>query len=98
MSGPLPSRLRIGPDSRRFGNNSQWTRTLDQNYAIDAISSAALNLDATLDDVGNFTGLISSGQSDEFGYEPLYRLTELSQGSSVLEHFDGDATSNRRPS
>jgi hypothetical protein len=55
-------------------------------------------LDATLNDVGNFTGLISSGQSDEFGYEPLYRLTELSQGSSVLEHFDGDATSNRRPS
>ena len=95
MSGPLPSRLRIGPDSRRFGNGSQWTRTLDQNYAIDAISSAALNLDATLDDVGNFTGLNSSGQSYEFGYDPLYRLTDLSQGSSVLEHFDYDATGNR---
>jgi RHS repeat-associated protein len=95
VSGPLPSRLRIGPDSRRFGNNSQWTRTLDQNYAIDAISSAALNLDATLDDVGNFTGLISSGQSYQFGYDPLYRLTELRQGSSVLEHFDYDATGNR---
>ena len=95
MSGPLPSRLRIGPDSRRFGNNSQWTRTLDQNYAIDAISSAALNLDATLDDVGNFTGLITSGQSYQFGYDPLYRLSELRQGSSVLEHFDYDATGNR---
>ena len=35
-----------------FGNGSQWTRTLDQNYAIDAITSAALSLDATLDDAG----------------------------------------------
>lgn len=95
MSGPLPSRHRIGPDSRRFGNGSQWTRTLDQNYAIDAISSAALNLDATLDDVGNFTGLNSSGQSYDFVYDPLYRLTDLIQGSSVLEHFDYDATGNR---
>ncbi|HRD73494.1 MAG TPA: hypothetical protein PK216_10770, partial [Aquimonas sp.] len=68
-----------------FGNGSQWTRALDQNYAIDAISSAALNLDATLDDVGNFTGLNSSGQSYQFGYDPLYRLTDLIQGSSVLE-------------
>jgi len=78
-----------------FGNGSQWTRALDQNYAIDAISSAALNLDATLDDVGNFTGLNSSGQSYQFGYDPLYRLTDLIQGSSVLEHFDYDATGNR---
>jgi hypothetical protein len=53
------------------------------------------NLDATLDDAGNFTGLISIGQSDEFGDDPLYRFTELSQGSSVLEHFDYDATGNR---
>lgn len=95
MSGPLSSRHRIGPDSRGFGNGSQWTRTLDQNYAIDAISSAALNLDATLDDVGNFTGLNSSGQAYDFVYDPLYRLTDLIQGSRVLEHFDYDATGNR---
>jgi len=38
---------------------------------------------------------ISSNQSYPFGDDPLYRLTDLSQGSSVLEHFDDDATGNR---
>ena len=38
---------------------------------------------------------IRSNQSYPFGDDPLYRLTDLSQGSSVLEHFDDDATGNR---
>ena len=36
-----------------------------------------------------------SNQIYQFGYDPLYRLTDLRQGSSVLEHFDYDATGNR---
>jgi YD repeat-containing protein len=34
-------------------------------------------------------------QRYQIDYDPLYRLTDLSQGSSVLEHFDYDATGNR---
>lgn len=34
-------------------------------------------------------------QSYHIDYDPLYRLTDLIQGSSVLEHFDYDATGNR---
>ena len=41
---------------------------------------------------------ISSGQCYPFDDDPLYRLTELSQGSSVLEHFDDAASFHRKAS
>lgn len=34
-------------------------------------------------------------QRYQIGYDPLYRLTDLSQGSTLLEHFGYDATGNR---
>ena len=34
-------------------------------------------------------------QRYQIGYDPLYRLTDLIQGSTLLEHFDYDATGNR---
>ena len=63
-----------------FANGKTLTKTYDQNYDIDAIVSTAtggLNLDYSVDEVGNIVGVNQTvaGTSTPFGlaYDKLYR-------------------------
>ena len=82
-----------------FANGKTLTKTYDQNYDIDAIVSTAtggLNLDYSLNEVGNITGVVQSGTQFNLIYDKLYRLTDVKdQNSALIEGFAYDATGNR---
>jgi RHS repeat-associated protein len=86
----------FGPPTRMvYANGSEWTRALDADYRIDRITTPAFDYDYTLDAVGNITDIAQGAASRSFEYDDLYRLTEMKQGTSVLEGFGYDATGNR---
>ena len=82
-----------------FQNGKTLTKTYDQNYDIDAIVSTAtggLNLDYSVDEVGNITGVNQSGTQFNLSYDKLYRLTDVKAANNALiEGFTYDATGNR---
>ncbi len=95
-----------------FANGKTLTKTYDQNYDIDAIVSTAtggLNLDYSVDEVGNITGVNQTfaGTLTPFGltYDKLYRLTAVNiinpptvppTPPTPIEVFTYDATGNRQ--
>lgn len=98
---PLISQVQhapFGPATRlQYASGAVWQRALDADYRIDTLSSPGFSYDYTLDAVGNVVGLGTGSTDVEFGYDDLYRLTELSEpkATSPLESFGYDATGNR---
>lgn len=93
------SYLPFGPiASMTWATGTTQTRTHDQNYWIDQISSSnltGLQADFTLDDLGNITGISDGVNENTYQYDALYRLTgKLVGGQSVLS-YAYDATGNR---
>ena len=82
-----------------FANGKTLTKTYDQNYDIDAIVSTAtggLNLDYSVDEVGNIIGVNQSGTQFNLTYDKLYRLTNVkAQNNALIEGFTYDAAGNR---
>jgi RHS repeat-associated protein len=82
-----------------FANGKTLTKTYDQNYDIDAIVSTAtggLNLDYSVDEVGNIVGVNQAGTQFNLSYDKLYRLTDVKAANNALiEGFTYDATGNR---
>ncbi len=88
----------FGPATRlEYAGGAVWQRALDADYRIDTLSSPGFSYDYTLDAVGNVVGLGTGSADIEFGYDDLYRLTELGEPAapSPLESFGYDATGNR---
>ncbi len=94
------SYLPFGPVSQiTFQNGKTLTKTYDQNYDIDSIVSTAtngLNLDYSVDEVGNIIQITQSGAVFNLAYDKLYRLTSVAdQNLTLIENFSYDATGNR---
>lgn len=94
----------FGPlNTIRFNSGRTLTKTYDQNYAIDQITSSAaggLTLDFTPDVMGNIVNASSSiapATPDRvYGYDPLYRLRNVqSGGGAPLEAYTYDKTGDR---
>jgi RHS repeat-associated protein len=86
-----------------WGNASTSLRTYDQNYGIDSINSSqatGLDLDFTLDEVGNIVAISDSiGGSppdNSYTYDDLNRLTDVDGPGPVnVEQYSYDAIGNR---
>ncbi len=80
------SYLPFGPVNQiSFANGKTLTKSYDQNYDIDAIVSTAtggLNLDYSVDEVGNIVGVNQSGTQFNLSYDKLYRLSSCSRPNS----------------
>lgn len=96
--------LPFGPATQfTFGNGRVLAKAFDQNYGIAGITDSALDgmdLDYTLDAVGNVTGLaerMTGGNTATraIDYDGLDRLTALKDGASTVQAFTYDATGNR---
>ena len=93
----------FGPVKRiTWGNGATSQRNYDQNYWIDSINSSqptGLDLDFTLDPVGNITGIsdVIGGMppNNTYTYDPLYRLVDIDTPSSNVETYTYDAIGNR---
>jgi RHS repeat-associated protein len=86
-----------------FGNGRTLTKSYDQDYAIDQITSSVaggLTLDFGVDVMGNITkasGTINPATPDRsYAYDPLYRLTSAQTGAaSPLEAYTYNKTGDR---
>jgi RHS repeat-associated protein len=93
----------FGPlNTLTFGNGRILTKTYDQNYAIDKITSSGLGgltLDFNVDVMGNITNVsqtIAPPTPDRtYGYDPLYRLTTVQAGANHLEDYTYNRTGDR---
>ena len=84
------SYLPFGPiASYTLGNGQTITRTYDANYALTDVVSPALNLHFARDAMGNITALGNAPGAnpavESYSYDPLYRLTGLTDGSGNVE-------------
>ena len=91
--------LPFGPmTSYRLGHQI-ITRSYDANYALTDITSAALNLHFARDPLGNITALGNapgaSPATETYTYDPLYRLTGISDGGTALESYTYSPTGDR---
>jgi RHS repeat-associated protein len=86
-----------------FGNGRRLTKTYDSDYAIDKIvssNSTGLVIDGTVDVLGNLTNASSTvganPPTQQYQYDPLYRLTNVQNGSGTsLASFTYDLTGDR---
>ncbi len=85
-----------------WGNGATSLRSYDQNYWIDSINSSqatGLDLEFTLDAVGNITGLsdviAGSPPNNVYGYDALHRLKTVNTPTALAEAFTYDAIGNR---
>ncbi len=86
-----------------FNNGRRQTKSYDQNYGIDAISSTSaggLTLDFSLDAVGNVQDASSAlgltPPTQRYRYDDLYRLTEVdSATAAILEGYTYAKTGDR---
>lgn len=84
------SYLPFGPiASYTLGNGQTITRTYDANYALTDVVSPALNLHFARDAMGNITALGNAPGAnpavESYSYDPLYRLTGLTDGNGNVE-------------
>jgi RHS repeat-associated protein len=84
------SYLPFGPIANyTLGNGQTITRTYDANYALTDVVSPALNLHFARDATGNITALGNAPganpATETYSYDPLYRLTGLTDGNGNVE-------------
>jgi RHS repeat-associated protein len=94
------SYLPFGPVlSYTLGNGQQVTRTYDANYAFTDVVSPALAIHIARDAVGNVVALGNAPganpATETYGYDPLYRLTDVVDGISTAQAFTYNATGDR---
>jgi RHS repeat-associated protein len=94
----------FGPQNAlTFGNGRTLTKAYDNDYAIDKIVSSNANglvVDATVDVLGNLSNASSAvgaaPPTQQYQYDPLYRLTNVQNGSGTsLLSFSYDSTGDR---
>jgi len=94
------SYLPLGPvSSYTLGNGQVITRSYDTNYALTDLTSSALNLHFARDAMGNITaeGAASGANpaTEAYSYDPLYRLTGITDGTTSIEGLTYNETGDR---
>jgi RHS repeat-associated protein len=106
MSGdpvPLVSGVSYSPfgpvNTITFANGRTLSKTYDKDYAISTIASSDPNgfaLNATVDALGNLTGATASSNTRSYHYDPMYRLTQVQDGTGAqLEGYSYNGTGDR---
>ncbi len=93
----------FGPIKRiTWASGATSERNYDQNYWIDSINSSqadGLDLEFTLDAVGNITGISDvlggTPPNNSYTYDALYRLIDVDVPGSNVETYTYDAIGNR---
>ncbi|HEV2680309.1 MAG TPA: RHS repeat-associated core domain-containing protein, partial [Rhodanobacter sp.] len=94
------SYLPFGPiSSYTLGNGQTVTRTYDANYQLTDLTSPALALHFNRDVLGNIIALGNapgaSPATETYSYDPLYRLTGISDAGAALESYTYSPTGDR---
>jgi len=94
------SYLPFGPiSSYTLGNGQVVTRTYDANYQLTDLTSPALALHFNRDALGNIIALGNapgaSPATETYGYDPLYRLTGITDAGTALESYTYSPTGDR---
>ena len=94
------SYLPFGPVSGyTLGNGQVVTRTYDANYALSDLISPALNLHFARDLMGNIyaegNAPGANPAAENYGYDPLYRLKSVAQGTTTIQSFTYNPTGDR---
>jgi len=94
------SYLPFGPvASYTLGNGQNVTRTYDANYALSDLTSPAMSLHFARDAMGNITaeGSVPGANpaTESYGYDPLYRLKTVTDGSTPLQSFTYNPAGDR---
>ncbi|HVI56034.1 MAG TPA: RHS repeat-associated core domain-containing protein [Luteibacter sp.] len=92
--------LPFGPVlSYTLGNGQVITRTYNANYAVTDVVSPALALHFSRDAMGNISAIGNASganpATEAFGYDPLYRLTTVTDGATAVEGFTYNQTGDR---
>lgn len=92
--------LPFGPVlSYTLGNGQVITRTYNANYAVTDVVSPALVLHFARDAMGNISAIGNASganpATEAFGYDPLYRLTTVTDGATAVEGFTYNQTGDR---
>lgn len=92
--------LPFGPVlSYTLGNGQTITRTYNANYTVTDVVSPALVLHFARDAMGNITAMGNAAganpATETFGYDPLYRLTSVTDGATAVEGFTYNQTGDR---
>ncbi|WP_426702618.1 RHS repeat-associated core domain-containing protein [Rhodanobacter sp. Col0626] len=92
--------LPFGPiSSYKLGNEQTVTRNYDANYRVTDLISPALTLHFARDAMGNIVALGnahgSNPATETYGYDPLYRLTGITDAGTALESYAYNPTGDR---
>lgn len=92
--------LPFGPiSSYTLGNGQTVTRTYDANYRLTDLTSPALNLHFARDAMGNIIALGNAPganpATETYSYDPLYRLSGVSDAGTALESYTYNPTGDR---
>ncbi|WP_189339764.1 DUF6531 domain-containing protein [Rhodanobacter denitrificans] len=95
------SYLPFGPiSSYTLGNGQVVTRAYDANYRLTDLTSQALNLHFNRDAMGNIVALGNAPganpATEAYSYDPLYRLTGITDNGAALESYTYSQTGDRR--
>jgi RHS repeat-associated protein len=94
------SYLPFGPiSSYTLGNGQTVTRTYDANYRLTDLTSPTLALHFNRDALGNIIALGNapgaSPATETYSYDPLYRLTGITDNGTALESYTYSPTGDR---
>ena len=94
------SYLPLGPiSSYTLGNGQTITRTYDANYRMTDLTSPALNLHFARDAMGDIVALGNAPganpATETYSYDPLYRLTGITDSGTALETYTYNPTGDR---
>lgn len=89
------SYLPFGPiSSYTLGNGQVITRTYDANERLTDLTSPALNLHLARDAMGDIVAL-GNPATETYSYDPLYRLTGITDAGTALESYSYNRTGDR---
>ncbi len=89
------SYLPFGPiSSYTLGNGQVITRTYDANERLTDLTSPALNLHLARDAMGDILAL-GNPATETYSYDPLYRLTGITDAGAALESYSYNRTGDR---
>jgi len=94
------SYLPFGPiSSYTLGNGQTITRTYDANYRLSDLTSPAFNLHVARDAMGDIVALGNAPganpATETYSYDPLYRLTGITDAGTALESYTYNPTGDR---